>query len=113
VCEPGGTAIAFFDEIRCQHTSPPSLTVGQVRDLLGRFPVDMAVGVEIAEESGSRFAYDRFAVSGVDRPSVVADGVKSEPNLCVLLADVPAGEYFLLEGGSAVSSTPGRGPLWG
>jgi Family of unknown function (DUF6225) len=87
----------LYDEIRYQHTPPP-LTVGQLRDLLGRFPADMAVRVEIPDEPGSRFAYDQFTVSGGEQPSVFADGVESKSNLCVLLADFPAGEHFLPEG---------------
>ena len=88
----------LYDEIRYQHTPPPPLTVGQLRDLLGRFPADMAERVEIPKEPGSRFAYDQFTVSGAEQPSVFADGVESKPNLCVLPADFPAGEYFLPEG---------------
>jgi hypothetical protein len=91
--------MALFDEIRYQHFAPPPLTVGQPRDLLGRCPADLAVRVEIPEEPGSRFAYARFTVSGIEQLSVIADGVESELNLCVLLADFPAGEYFPARGG--------------
>ena len=103
----------LYDEIRYQHTPPPPLTVGQLRYLLGRFPADIPVRVEIAEEPGSRFAHDQFTVSGAEHPSVFADGVESKPDLCVLSADFPAGEYFPARRPPAVTSAPGRRPRWG
>ena len=90
--------MASYDEIRYQRTPPPPLTVSQPRDRLSRFPADMAARVEIPEEPGSRVAYDRFTVPGVEQPTVVADGVESQPNQVRPVGRLSPGEHVLLEG---------------
>jgi hypothetical protein len=105
--------MASYDEIRNQHTPPPPLTVGQTRDQLSRFAADMAVRVEIPEEPGSRFANDRFTVSGVEQPTVVADGIESQLNQVRPVGRLSPRGACPARRAPAVSSTPGRRRRWG